>query len=305
MRPYKNILFVPAVSDRSSDLYDLAVSRAETYRGALTIFGVVAKAPSQQEFVRLGSPPRTVDELLEAEITETFQSHARNYTDRISIDVCVVHGAPAAEITRRAVDFNHDLVLLTSDGSEARETLIRRVLRTCPCPVEVLRPRIETRNVLAALDPGGQRDLNLSILQQARSSALEGGGDLHIVHSWEVYGEAALMNCEHVNVEMRELAQYATVVETNHRQQLDELLAVAGENLGSNVHLINGSPAGAIGALVRLYRIDLLVMGSVGRSNYEGEVVGNTAESVFRDVACSVLVIKPSNFVAPCVQDQH
>lgn len=299
MQPFKNILFVPDVSDRSGDFYDLVVSQAEANEAALAIFGVVPPAPPLQEFVRLGSPPRTVDELLEAEITETFKSHARNYEGRINIDVGVVHGSPAAEIAQRATDLNHDLVIMTSDGSEERETLVRSVLRTCPCPVEVLRPRIETRNVLAAINPNGQRDLDLSILRQARLLATEGGGDLHVVHSWEVYGEAALIKSEHVKVEMRELAEYATVVEGTHKQKLDELVAEAGEDLGASIHLINGSPTEAISALVRLYRIDLLIMGSVGRSNYEGVIVGNTAESVFREVNCSVLVIKPSDFVCP------
>lgn len=46
-------------------------------------------------------------------------------------------------------------------------------------------------------------------------------------------------------------------------------------------------------------RIDILAMGSVGRSDNDDDYVGNTAEVMFNKVPCSVLVVKPDGFVPP------
>ena len=45
--------------------------------------------------------------------------------------------------------------------------------------------------------------------------------------------------------------------------------------------------------------IDLVVMGSVGRSGLSGMLIGNTAERILRKLPCSVLVVKPDGFVSP------
>ena len=62
---------------------------------------------------------------------------------------------------------------------------------------------------------------------------------------------------------------------------------------------MDGSPVTAINGLIYLYRIQLLVMGSVGRSGIDGLIVGNTAEQVLGKVNCSLLVVKPPDFASP------
>lgn len=41
------------------------------------------------------------------------------------------------------------------------------------------------------------------------------------------------------------------------------------------------------------------IMGTVGRTGIPGFLIGNTAETVLRQVACSVLAVKPTGFVTP------
>ena len=45
--------------------------------------------------------------------------------------------------------------------------------------------------------------------------------------------------------------------------------------------------------------IDLIVMGTIGRSGLSGLLIGSTAEKVIDQVNCSVLTIKPDNFKSP------
>jgi len=50
--------------------------------------------------------------------------------------------------------------------------------------------------------------------------------------------------------------------------------------------------------------VDLIVMGTVGRTGIPGLFIGNTAETVLRQVDCSVLTVKPWGFVTPVRPDQ-
>ncbi|MBH23831.1 MAG: hypothetical protein CMH57_05050 [Myxococcales bacterium] len=44
-------------------------------------------------------------------------------------------------------------------------------------------------------------------------------------------------------------------------------------------------------------KADLLCIGSVGRSGFQGMLLGNTAERVLRELPCSMLITKPDDFV--------
>ncbi len=46
-------------------------------------------------------------------------------------------------------------------------------------------------------------------------------------------------------------------------------------------------------------RVDLIVMGTVGRTGVRGLIIGNTAEATLNQVQCSVLAVKPPGFETP------
>ena len=71
------------------------------------------------------------------------------------------------------------------------------------------------------------------------------------------------------------------------------------------VHLIDspgGRPDEAILGFLDEHAIDLLVMGSIGRGGNPGVMIGNTAERLLPEVQCSVLAVKPPDFVCPIRQ---
>jgi nucleotide-binding universal stress UspA family protein len=51
--------------------------------------------------------------------------------------------------------------------------------------------------------------------------------------------------------------------------------------------------------LVERHAADLLVMGSVSRGGIAGLLLGNTAERLLDRVHCSLLTIKPRDFISP------
>jgi universal stress protein E len=51
--------------------------------------------------------------------------------------------------------------------------------------------------------------------------------------------------------------------------------------------------------MAREKEIDLIVMGTVGRTGLSGMLIGNTAEKILRHIACSVLAVKANGFRSP------
>ena len=46
-------------------------------------------------------------------------------------------------------------------------------------------------------------------------------------------------------------------------------------------------------------RVELIIMGTVGRTGISGFFIGNTAEAILGRVDCSVLAVKPPGFETP------
>ena len=66
-----------------------------------------------------------------------------------------------------------------------------------------------------------------------------------------------------------------------------------------NVHLVEGNIAEIMEHIRERLRIDVLVMGSVGRAGIPGFILGNTAEKILNQINCTVLAVKPDGFITP------
>jgi universal stress protein E len=62
--------------------------------------------------------------------------------------------------------------------------------------------------------------------------------------------------------------------------------------------MLHGEPGYAIADFVATNNIDLVIMGTVGRAGIKGFLIGNTAETIVNLVDCSVMAIKPDNFIS-------
>ena len=49
----------------------------------------------------------------------------------------------------------------------------------------------------------------------------------------------------------------------------------------------------------RRHGMDIIVMGTVGRTGLPGLFIGNTAENVIDQVDCSLLAVRPEGFASP------
>ena len=66
-----------------------------------------------------------------------------------------------------------------------------------------------------------------------------------------------------------------------------------------SVHFLKGDAPIVIPEFALLEGVDLVVMGTVGRSGAAGMLIGNTAERILGSIECSVIAVKPNRFVSP------
>ena len=139
--------------------------------------------------------------------------------------------------------------------------------------------------------------LNGEILHLAADLAEWENGTLHIAHAWTPYRATVLSS----RMPEESLKKYIEDGRKHAGERMNDLLA-GSERSGSphDVHLLSGDPERAIPDFALQHRIDLIVMGTVGRTGVSGFVTGNTAEKVLRQVRCSVLALKPDKFVFSC-----
>ena len=103
------------------------------------------------------------------------------------------------------------------------------------------------------------------------------------------------------------MLEYVAGVEASQQRHLSELLEQAKGWVGQDIfdavkpkkHALKGLAHEVVTELTRTLSADLLVMGTVGRTGIPGFIIGNTAETIFGGIDCSVLAIKPAGFVSP------
>ena len=106
---------------------------------------------------------------------------------------------------------------------------------------------------------------------------------------------------------MRE--QIHEVLEAARKAAADGLAALVrpfGERaVNVRTECVKGDPRIVIPRYATTRKVDLVVMGTVGRSGLAGFLMGNTAEAVLRELRGSVLAIKPAGFVTPVMLPEH
>jgi universal stress protein E len=301
MKRFKRILFCPLGRRGNKGALRRVSDLAEANNASLTLMGVVPEPSGVQ---RLWHRAEIYSRIRDSERQTVTANLARWMPKDSQVQPATVLeiGSPALAIVGQVLRADHDLVIVTSDEDAEDQATIKRLLRKCPCPVWVIRPtRARTQRILAAVNPGPDgTDLNLMILELAAAMAEQYGGDVHVVNAWQLYGEATLRSSAFIRTTPSEIQEMIDTEKTECIRELNKLLK--SPSIGPvdwQVHVIKGSPAQVIEALIARERINLLVMGTVARTGIPGLLMGNTAEQVLDEVRCSVIAVKPPGFVSP------
>jgi universal stress protein E len=202
-------------------------------------------------------------------------------------------GSIAEEIVERSASLKASQIVLSAARTRADLNVVRRVMRLTPCPVWVLRPTgTETRRILAAVNPEpDELDLNLTILEQTARLADVLDAELHAISTWELFGEQTERRSAFLRSPIPQFHDLFSLREGITERGLAELCQIAWAGLDWTQHLANGPAGPYILAAAERLDIDILVMGTVGRSGLSGILLGNTAEDLIEAVPCSVYAV--------------
>jgi nucleotide-binding universal stress UspA family protein len=187
------------------------------------------------------------------------------------------------------------------------------LMRKCPCPVWVIKreQRRKFAKVLIAIDPvidpeedtEASRDaLNIMLLEIGSSLARSEGSELHIFHAWSVLYEKLMQYRAGISTEEIEALRHKT--KQSHQQIVDELVGEYAPDVPkNNIHVRRGEAGKLIPKIIQDREIELIVMGTVGRTGISGLLIGNTAEKILNNVDCSVFTVKPDGFISPVQLD--
>lgn len=309
MQRFKNILLVTSDPSQPDAAFTRALQLARQNEARLTIVSVVDSLPSTTRWL----PALSLEELEEVAIDTRYELLEQLITPLQErgqdVSVRVLCGIPFLEIIQQVLRAEHDLVVIGTDQEEQERhqfgSTTLHLLRKSPCPVWVVpldRPPRYAR-ILAVVDmkqglEESQR-VNQTVLELATSLAAMDDSELHIVHPWSLYGEEALWG-RRLRLPPEEVRLIVEEARSLRLAWLDDLLEE--QNLGSvrhHVHLIKGESARVVTQLAADLRAEVMVLGTVERSDIPGLLISDTAEEILRSADCSVIGVKPPGFKSP------
>ena len=135
-------------------------------------------------------------------------------------------------------------------------------------------------------------DIAVSISQMTNSH-------LDVLHYWFLPG-VSLLSSGRTKINPDKLKQMITLAEKIHTQRITKLIEKYDlSNINHSINILEGDPGYMISSFAEDNGIDLIVMGTIGRSGLLGLLIGSTAENVIESVNCSVLTLKPENYKSP------
>ncbi len=291
--------------------YDLADQAAEIAKNAgapVKVLHVVSEYPQDMsEWWNVRNPQKLHDQIVSEReaFLEAIEDRMRlRGVKQVSHEL--KWGKVFIEIIKEVLANKHDLVMITAGrksklGRMVLECPTMDLMQHCPCTLWVSKGKALKKNkrVVAAL--GGKAGrfecglFNAKILSKAAAMAEAMGSELHVVFALPLYGGKGLKG--------KKLRPGLEGFVDDLRGQIMEQCsgALSGHQVtleGERVHLLTGAPEAVIPEFVSKDCSDLIVMGSVTRSGVPRLFLGGTAIRVFDQVACSVVAVKPDDFVS-------
>ena len=323
MQRFENILCIIDEQQDSKAAVLQSLEIANDHQARIT-FASVLKVPRSWHLA-FGSKEEFNSKLGEA--SEIRKTVIRSWLSEIEPDsdyeIDIYSGVGFIEIIRSVKRNHFDLVVKCAENPDWLGRIFgsddMHLMRKCPAAVLMLKPGQQgpIRNILATVDVNEdvrdsdeervQEHINKKVLQYSASLCVSELTRLHIGSVWEAYGEdferySVFSHAPEGLVDLY-VDRSRQDCEDKLNQLMSDLEAIIGEDavkfINPEPHIAKGHPSKEIPAMAEKYRIDLVVMGTVGRVGLPGLFIGNTAESILEQVRCSVLTIKPDGFETP------
>ena len=315
MHRFKNILLVCGQHSTHEDLIERAIRLAKANEAHLTLVDVVDTEPG--ELAKLfASLSATQSREMESEIMELRHASLAELSapiksEGISTTEVVLQGISFVEIIRKVLRDGHDFLMKEAAGKSEGKSLFfastdLHLLRKCPRPVWVMKHDSHRRyaKIMAAVDPDPRDDrrddLNVLVMDLATSLSEREGSELLVANAWMLSEENSMRHSAFARVPKAEIDRMVEERRKQSRQRLDELMLRYPSNVEARrIYHLKGEARQVVPEFAEKNRVDLIVMGTVGRTGVRGLIIGNTAEATLNQVRCSVLAVKPPGFETP------
>lgn len=308
MHRYQNILYVMDPNKEETGGFKQALSIARNNDAALHLLLLYSELPAE-----LRSQQAMFEDFLAQRLMRVLEeaNAAIQYDrSRITTEVLMSDASLAIAITRYAIRHEHDMVIKESESMQEHEKGFKAVdmtlLRKCPTALYLARPIAHSRDtirVAVAVDPLAEdemeHDINLRLLQLAREVADTCSGSLDIVSCWDYAYESYLRHNAWVKISNEDISDALLNAQAEHRSALNSLIKVSGIEGKQHIHHLHGDASELISEFAEREAIDIMIMGTVGRTGIAGYLIGNTAETIFEKLDCSLFTLKPRGFVSP------
>ncbi len=278
----------------------------ESTGGRATVLDVLHYLPARIPTGLLAMEQSELLSLMIDQRREQLDEDVERLRGSAKVDVRVTHGSPAFELVRQAVRGKHDLIVKAARGRDVKHmtsfgSTALHLVRKSPVPVMLMSPNphlLDAPKVLCALeldDPDSRQQLNRTLLRAAANLATVYGAELHVVHVHDA--PRALVYRAFLSGELFE--RFCRERQEMLEAQLTALLATELAGVAHvHAHLLDGDPADTLVHFVETQDVSHLVMGSVAHHE-RGFLLGSFAEDVLTRVDCSVMTLKPHDFVTP------
>jgi nucleotide-binding universal stress UspA family protein len=312
MRRFKKLLFFMGESERSSHAMQVALDLQKRNGASLKMISVIEEDifSGKGNESAYDSIVEVVKKEKEKEIRELASSLGGDDSD-FQIEVLI--GTNFLEITKLVLKEGHDLVIKPAAGKKGPirsflfGTTAMHLFRKCPCPVWVVKqsPLPGTSKILVAVAArdGSESEtytqLDTKLIELGSSLAERYECEWDLVHAWRLFGESMLRSGR-VQTSSSEVQAFLREEQHDADRRLQALLSSV-DNISppNEIHLVKGYASDVIPETARSLAVDLLIMGTVGRTGVSGLFISNTAEQVLSQLDCSVLAVKPDGFVSP------
>ncbi|HHL18272.1 MAG TPA: hypothetical protein ENJ33_00900 [Thiothrix sp.] len=292
MSHFDNILVAIDFKATEQAEIDHAINLAKMHQAKLTFMSVIPELPRDAYLeISAMSPEQRLKHQLEQRMEQLeIVSQCAIQDTGIKTECIAVSGIPSVEIIKQVMRNNHDLLMIAEreNNSVLKNKLMgstaRELLRKAPCPVLAVHPQSlrDYKRIIATINVSEQKGVNSENLNQT------------IVSNAIFIAEADKSALSIVSIMPPEASK------TSYMEKIKSCLNSNNVIIDDeNIHVEVGEPAQVIIDATLTHKTDLLVMGMLSRTGIQGFFIGNTVEKVLDMVECSILTIKPAEFVSP------
>ena len=320
--PAPTVLVVCSGEDGDEELLATATDLAQDWNADVSVLAALEPPPELDRIAQAaGVSADDIAARLAADCRDKVAGLVARTAPDLGSAIDVRLGKPFIEIIRQVIAHDVDLVIKTaeelSDIHHLFASTDQHLLRKCPCPVWLRwrgSPRA-VKTVLAAVDvdqstvsePETLAGLNRRVLETAVRIGAGAGAAVHVLHVWDAPGEGLVRLWSDAADPDQAVQAYVDEARSGHWRSLNRLVAQVrtwiGPELADRVRfaplLERGTARAVIPQQAQALKADVLVMGTIARTGVPGFIIGNTAEDVLNSVDCSVVTVKPPDYVSP------